>query len=1558
MNIIKPVYVYKWVNSKDYIKYVFDTNQNNYNASVKVIKENIYQDSSKEDAINKIAYYINKLDGVGSSSDSSGSANEKTPYYVWVNNKPFLYEIDIVKWKGYDVNPFKSTDRKSVDINDSIEKRYTKELFETTDIINIVFKKDFDFDNNYYYDNVRFKSNNYKTASDSRIGELYKLNIINNKKVSEEYYNVVFSANIEEIPSLIILFDKLSTTNKIQLIQYIKNNLAYYKLYKRHTFKNRKELGRIFKQNGDGKECINIYYTKNIVITIYANGIINLTFNYPIDNGVIISDILKYVEELNKYINKVLNINIIFKEKIINARIKYNAYKTKFADFRNEIKASTIFTEMKEVKEDEFYYKRTSNYNDRSAIDKTIKADANNNNLKINVKDTDIQDTRIIVKKESRGYMIDVKNAKSFFEFECLELWISKIIERAIDDKKSTEDITDKQDDQDDTPPNIRNRYYSTSSESSGGNNNDTKKYLINKLKIADRELWNDNNKSRKCQKIKQPIPLSVEEYNDLKQRGLNKFFDNSIIHNKNYYICPRLWCPKSNVPLDESDPLAKCPISDEQPMRLNDDMKNKNLPRYVYLKKKDNIPCCGKKFNEGINDDDGDDGDADGDAGDAGDEEAGKDDVKVKPTKPTNPSKPAKAAKAAKADIDKNYIMKNYPIYYNKRFGDIPEELYKILYPENYKEYLESCRSPNNINKKKCILRKGLIDIDEIPDKYGNRYDNIINTIAYLVDETKETFVENIKNKIDILTYISLDNGNICKDFGDYEPVLYEYNKELYGDLKQHLLDINKKSNINIELPKFDSKNEKAVFKISRLLYIYKSYRKFLEYISADNYPDDKGIQYLYSLIAFVYKKLLIVWENTINTSNIISSINLLAPEYINDIISYYGLQKKTEIIMVLKENWKAIGNKEDINKHRDNKLYEIMKDRDNIYFYEPLIIKTINMEKKHMALSEYPNIKKIINYQPNSNIFNNLKYINNLIKDESLKYVINTIIINDNYTIDKIMLKNNILIRFNPQGTIILPYLIKELNIKSVVFLDDIIDTTFDISIINSIYAKFLTKISKLKDFGITVDIGVNNFQTTEITKSTLTIRKEDDDYKGQVILFGKKNEFEVYNDKNDNVINKWLELRLRVKNKLVALLETKTNKIAEYSKKPRAEFIKYLLDLFDTDKTKIQIILEEIPLFTTKGITEWYANSLLHTKYDYINNLSDNFVDNGNELLFTQYLIKKNIPNNILYYHEANPNIIYDNRDDIPINYENIHNDKKEKKGRDSGSSQDSRGSRKSSKAAKVSIRIPKMFEGEPKDLNSKWTKYKKKIWWQLKYIKNDYSADNIIELFNYFKKLDNDIVNEYDDIIKKTFKYYKLVFNNTINDQPDTKKIKDIFRDPHFYTTYLNAMNTINNTKKTFKTLELFLTTYFYNSSTTERYNILNHINSLGLDAYIYHPNEITFFMISKVLNISILIIHNRAEYGKAVNISKRADEKDLSITTSIYKADNNELDRPLLILYKKNDKTHLSYYVVRNVNHDNFIYTELKNAPEEIKERIISTQKSKSYSSSSTHTSDI
>ena len=1572
MNIIKPVYVYKWVNSKQPIKYVFDPSvSNNYSTSIILIREPIYQDSSKEDAINKIAYYINNA--------GSGAAADKTPYYAWVNNEPFLFNFSggaaAIKWRGYDINPFKSSDRKADDINSHIERNYdkSKELFETNDVINIVFKSDFNEDIKYYYNNIKFKSNNYKVDSDSKIDELFKVKVANTNKVSEEYNDVVFAAKIPDMPSLIILFDKLSASRKIQLIQYITSiNKAFYKLYKRHTFKNRKELSQIFKEPNDtvnkDKECIKIYYTKRIVITIYSTGIIHLTFHYQVDRGTRLADILKHKDELNEYINKVLNINIVFKEKSINARIRYNVYKATTDNLRREIATSSIFVGAKDKDDVFYYYKRTANYKDKRAVEKNIILDIDNNNIKTVANTADILEALIIVKKEAGGFMIDVKNIKSFFEFECLEYWISRIIESSINHGQSTEpepiavpvvhnkSKSEGSNSSDNIYKGLINNYADGSSGSNGGGGkangetDENNNYLINKLKIADNDIWANNNKARKCQKKFQPLPLSSDEYDNLTKQGYK--FVNSMVHNKTTYVCPRIWCPKSNVPLDDADPNAKCPAADEKPMLM------KSKGRYVYLIPNHNVPCCGIK--------------------DPNKPKASKKEPKAPPKPPLKEpkqspkapqEKPKQSPKAPKPlpkpdNDNSNHIMKKYPIDKNNRYGDIPEELYKILYPNDYKDYLSKCSSPNNINKKKCILRKGLINIEDISKEHNNKYDNIINTIAYLVGDTKPTFIENIKNKMDILKFISLDNGNVCKDFGDYEPVLYEDNKELYEDLKEH---INTK-NLNIDVPVSPSHNNKDgndEYKISRLLYIYKSYRTFIEYLSADNYPEDKGVHYLYSLIALVYKRLLIVWEITINTNSNAPSVDLVVPEYANSIIEYYeGLQKKkdTEILMILKEKWDVNGSKEENKKYKDNKIYEIMKDRDNIYFYEPLVIKTINnAEKKHYTLNEFPNITKIMNYKPANNILKHLKHIDNNMKDKGSAYRIDTIIINDNYTIDKMMLENGVIIHFNPQGTIVLPYLMKELNIKNVVFVDDIFNGR-NIETRNKPHAKFLENINKLNradvSLNITVDIGEITLIAEELTRSvhkprmgTEYANAAEAASNGRVILCGKKGVYEEYDKKNTRDIKEWLRLRLLVKDKLEALLETKNNRVAEYSKKSRGEFIKWLVGLFDKGQSsphshaKIQIILEEIPVFTKDGINKWYASTLLHTKYEYINGLSDNLVNNkgDTELLFTQFLINKNIPKSILYYHDANPRIIESNSGDSAImNYDDI---KKEKKG---------------SKGSKSDAMIPSMFEGELKSLSSKWLKYKKRIWYHIRYIKNVYVSSNIIELFNYLRKLDNNLVNDYNDIIEGTFEHYQLNFNKDDGAAVMAAKAKEIFKDPHFYTSYTNAMNQVNNTKKVFRNVELFLTNYFYKSTIEERKTILNHMRTST--TYIYHPNEITFFMMSKVLNISILIIHSRAEYGKAVDVSKRADDKDLSITTSIFKAggDNSKvLERPLVILYRHNDKTQLNYYIIRNPQNNNFIYTELKEAPEEMKTMLVNAKKMSAYSSSSsTQTSKI
>ena len=56
---------------------------------------------------------------------------------------------------------------------------------------------------------------------------------------------------------------------------------------------------------------------------------------------------------------------------------------------------------------------------------------------------------------------------------------------------------------------------------------------------------------------------------------------------------------------------------------------------------------------------------------------------------------------------------------------------------------------------------------------------------------------------------------------------------------------------------------------------------------------------------------------------------------------------------------------------------------------------------------------------------------------------------------------------------------------------------------------------------------------------------------------------------------------------------------------------------------------IIIEEIPLSSRANIKKWYNKSLLYSKYDYINELSNKIKDNGKELLFTQYAIGDKYP-----------------------------------------------------------------------------------------------------------------------------------------------------------------------------------------------------------------------------------------------------------------------------------------------------------------------------------------
>ena len=114
--------------------------------------------------------------------------------------------------------------------------------------------------------------------------------------------------------------------------------------------------------------------------------------------------------------------------------------------------------------------------------------------------------------------------------------------------------------------------------------------------------------------------------------------------------------------------------------------------------------------------------------------------------------------------------------------------------------------------------------------------------------------------------------------------------------------------------------------------------------------------------------------------------------------------------------------------------------------------------------------------------------------------------------------------------------------------------------------------------------------------------------------------------------------------------------------------------------------------------------------------------------------------------------------------------------------------------------------------------------------------------------------------------------------------------------------------------------------------------------------------IDIYNIAKLLNIYILVIHNLSEYGKGIKVEKRAGDKDLHITTSVYRADDNIDQRPLIMLYRKVEKTNISYFIIKNTEITEPFYMELQDAPDDIKNKILDYSKSSDISSSTSTTS--
>lgn len=1506
MNLYKKIIVNNWINYEKFKQHEIE----------------VYIDDNLENVIAKIGYTIN---------------NDKGRFYVWKGNKSILFDIKSIKWSGYSPNPLESKKRKSKQLKEPIIYDYKYQLF-TYSTINIIYEDDFDDlkDNPYYFTDKTFLSLSQLNKKESILKKLETTDIspIIDKTLNIHRYELISKLTRKYL--LVELFERLNTTSTIQFIQWINDNYkTMYKLLKINKLTKEMLINWTDMKKNNTINCINCYsiltsgtYAK---LTIKDNMEITLSYTINLRKNIIWDEIYANINEIKIYCNTFLKKKLNFEDLSIKANLVFEIDNVPIQSLKKKISEYTdIFDILKSNKDTiNLIYKRSSNYNEQGF-------DAHayvKNCLYLGIEDEDIikqlvilnnmtdeeaknllkeeqeliyemeqqnikkqeninkTNTIVIIELYKNGYYINIINIPNKKELDNIQYWLSKIMCSSIQKtlKKKKEIVEDKQpiykkadsssfkNDEDDD---IGKLSYSSSDneEMSGGAlGADKHSYFINLLKKADKDLFSNNYARKKCQAVNQPVVMTQEYRDKLKKEG-NYHFDNEIIYGskpniKNVYTCPRLWCPQSKISLDPSKPDQTCPIENEEPMELFYN-NNKNKKRYVKLIKPDenNIcaPCCAKTESK----------------------EADLNKCKYYKTeeeKPKETKKPSIKEKEKVINEDEvpdiiddkgdNYLVNISPVKVG-RFGVIPQTLHELLLPST--NYSVCSKMLNKSNK--CFVRRGISH--KTSKKSKNTYnDSLINAIAIgLGFNNKSEFIKNLVKELDLIKFMSLENGNVCKSFIDRIPVIPENNKKLIIELENHL----KLFNLTTKLKSVDFKKDN--YKLSRLLGVFKSYKKFINYLSSNDYPTNKSPYYLYSLISILHNVLLVIWEKQTNSTNI------LCPYYtsFDDLIS--SMELNPQLLMIIKEKT----------------------------YYEPIELKIKGKDgEQKVRLNDYDHIKNLFKecsiikheYEINNKIYNNIYSLNNWVKSSLLtiktKFIINTIIINSDLSISHYLTNGNIMIITDKISISFLPRLIIDLEISNIVFYDDIINTDYVVNMQIKDYKLFTGKCNYLD---IKYDFGELTDETAKEYYYTLTIKKmniPNDIIHSQII-----DDLYRYNIHNNKINKKWYQLQLAIYGKILNMSDEKFEELLQLSKKQRILRLFKELSFIDKkngdinlikipEKNKIRVILEEIPFISKNHIKKYFNDYVMYYKYDFLNPL---IKETKYQFIFSQTSLYKSIPPQLIVYHESTPNSTFNTSQTRDYIF--------------------------NSNTSKNDIELPALFKGTYEKLNSKWIKHKKSKWINMVYIKTEKYDRSYIENFYLWLA---DLLNtktDYKDVISSAKDKMKSIFSvKFINEKVITKtkfQIKNLFEDPWF----LECLNRILDKK--YINFNIFWEKYYSVISVDERKLLLNNI----LKTYELYPNDYYILSISELLNVNIITIH-RSKYGSNKKDEEivRGDIEDLKLSSTFYKAPTNYENRPLIILNKYDDGRKIIYNLVVDETlplNQNIIYIKMSDVPLAVK----------------------
>lgn len=404
------------------------------------------------------------------------------------------------------------------------------------------------------------------------------------------------------------------------------------------------------------------------------------------------------------------------------------------------------------------------------------------------------------------------------------------------------------------------------------------KSYFMNMLKSADRELIDykvpKGDKSQKrystvCQwnDRRQPVVVNKTDFEKVKQYHKSikyiKTGSSPELQEKNYYICPQVWCPKSKIALTYKDFKEKynetCPDPNvqEKPILLTNHywgkgekgMTREHFPGFLDAfthPKKLCLPCCFKKEAK----------------------EGSKNQQKENMCK-NQWNNIENDEESVEIVGNEKYIKADIVVpLETSRFGLLPKEINNTIKNNHCGNGLDGKGLMND--KTDCILRKGV----------NQKTQSFLNALIPLLDNPSitsvQSFTDMFQKHVSVERFVGLENGKILKLFINKEYDIY--NKDNFTSFIKWFL---KQSNYIKKFRLFDVAKELALFHkehpsssfTTKGLKTYKSvlreYLIFNAYIHFIQYITDQTVEKNYQfLIDFVQTETS--WLN-VNHYNII---------------------------------------------------------------------------------------------------------------------------------------------------------------------------------------------------------------------------------------------------------------------------------------------------------------------------------------------------------------------------------------------------------------------------------------------------------------------------------------------------------------------------------------------------------------------------------------------------------------------------------------------------------------------------------------------------------------